>query len=86
MPIDTDIDNLKGLSDAAGTLSTKLIELQAEIGHGTITLAELKTAQKEISTTENEQPKHAWRELQAIENEFPETPTLIYDGPLLQAS
>ena len=81
MPLDTDIENLKGLAEAASTLSSKLVELQAEVGHGTITLAELKTAQREMQMSENSQPKTIGESFKLIEAEFPETPTLIYDGP-----
>ena len=81
MPLDTDIENLKGLSEAASTLSSKLVELQTEVGHGTITLAELKTAQSEIRMSEDGQAKTIGESFKLIESEFPETPTLIYDGP-----
>ena len=81
MPVDTDIDNLKALSDTASALSSKLIELQTEVGHGSISLQELKTAESELEMTENRQPSTMGESLQIVESEFPEIPSLIYDGP-----
>jgi len=82
MPVDTDIENLKGLAEAASTLSSKLIELQSEVGHGTVTLAQMKTIESEMRrSSDKAQAMSIGESFQLIEAEFPETPTLIYDGP-----
>jgi len=81
MPVDTDMQNLKGLSDTASTLSSKLIELQTEVGHGSISVSELKNAQDELEMTEDGSAGTVGESFQLIESEFPEMPSLIYDGP-----
>jgi len=81
MPVDTDLQNLKGLSNTASTLSSKLIELQTEVGHGSISVAELKNAQNELRMTNASASGTVGESFQLIESEFPELPSLIYDGP-----
>ncbi len=79
MPLENDMQNLQSLSLTAAALSSRLTELEAEVGHGTMTVGELKNAQRQ--TDKAGEKASLGENFKLIESEFPEVPTLIYDGP-----
>ncbi len=66
-------DNLRALSDAASLLADNLTQLQADLNAGLLTLEEIDAADAQVASI--------GETFQLIESEFPEIPTLIYDGP-----
>ena len=70
-----ELDNLRSLSETAGVMAGNLRELQMQLANGTMTMdtALLDTAQDDAVQLSSS--------IADIENEFPELPTLIYDGP-----
>lgn len=71
---------LQNLSDTATILSQNLIDMQMELENGTMHISDIGTT--DIGT-DNAKALLGDR-FQMIENEFPEIPTLIYDGPFSQ--
>jgi len=85
---DEEMANLQQLSDAASVLSGNLTELMAELNGGTLTLAELNNVKARASRSGaevanvNEVASGTFSERMSVaQNEFPEMPSLIYDGP-----
>ena len=77
--------NLVTISQVASILSQNLLSLQADINDGTITMKELSgSADKLGSTDDSIIPESLGQSFALIESEFPEVPTLIYDGPFSQ--
>lgn len=82
MPIENDIQNLSSLSLTAASLSSRLTTLESEIGNGTMSISELKKAEKQSEKEEgNGAPTSLSDNFKLIESEFPQIPMLIYDGP-----
>jgi len=82
---DEEHENLQKFSEAASVLSQNLTELQAEINDGSLTIEELnsvknRAAKKGEEATEAANASFSER-IKVAEDEFPELPTLIYDGP-----
>lgn len=74
--------NLKALSDGASVLSQNLTELYADINAGKITISDLNRSQNALSSSEdNIVPTDLAGSFKLMESEFPEIPSLIYDGP-----
>lgn len=73
-------ENLKRLSEAAGVLSLNLLGVQEDLQSGRLTLTKLTRAETTLSDG-TETPGAAGDSVRLIEQEFPETPALIYDGP-----
>ena len=73
-------ENLRALAAASGQLSQMLQDLQADIHGGTITLEDLEQAEVRLAQTQ-EGGETAGSTFQNMEADFPEVPTLIYDGP-----
>ncbi len=71
---------LQQLSDAATILSQNLIDMQAELESGDMHVSDIGLT--DIST-DNASSLLGDR-FQMVENEFPEIPTLVYDGPFSQ--
>ncbi len=72
-----ELENLQSLSDTASALSEQLQELRLQVDNGTMSLATAsraaeRGAESDIALADS---------LADLENEFPELPTLIYDGP-----
>ena len=75
-------ENLKALSDTASIIHQNLSQLQAEMMEGRLTFRELEKAQDEMDMSEDgEAPVTMGSSMKLIEGEFPEMPSLIYDGP-----
>lgn len=75
-------ETLRALSGQASSLSQTLHALETDLYAGTVSLEDLDEAQSRLSqATEDGAPNTAGSSFQEIEHEFPELPTLIYDGP-----
>ncbi len=66
--------NLTQLSDVAEILAYNLNQLMYELDNGTVTLSALRNADSAAEGALSESMK-------VVESEFPEVPSLIYDGP-----
>ena len=74
--------NLKSLADAAGVLSENMRSLQTDMLDGVLTMDELYKTESTLDEAEGaELPATVGSSMRLIEQEFPEIPTLIYDGP-----
>ncbi len=74
--------NLRSLSETATLLSQNLKAMQNDIGSGLITLGEYEGKMKKLDDSEGEiVPQTLGDSMGKAEEEFPEMPTLIYDGP-----
>ena len=70
-----ELSNLMSLSETASVMAGNLRELQMQLANGTMTM---DTA---LLDTEAEDTPQLSDSISDIESEFPELPTLIYDGP-----
>ena len=77
LPEETERENLRALSSAARSLDRGLMELQSQLEQGLVSIRQLAADQERV--------EEALPDLSAgmtdIEDQFPELPTLIYDGP-----
>lgn len=82
---DEDRENLQALSDVAATLSQNLNSIQQNMGESVLDLKQYKQVIKTIKDSEqggeNAIPKTLAESMSLAEAEFPEVPSLIYDGP-----
>ena len=74
--------NLGKLGDMASTLNARLLELQAELDGGTLRLGRLEAAERALPQGEG----LLGDRMLETEDEFPELPTLIYDGPYSESA
>lgn len=74
-------ETLRGLSSAASALSAQVASLQSELFAGAATLEDVQTAEARLSAAEGEGQELAGSAYQTVEGDFPELPSLIYDGP-----
>ena len=74
---DEQFENLKRLSEVAEILSYNLNQMMSQLDSGNITLSALKNADSAAGGALTESMK-------IVESEFPEVPSLIYDGPFSQ--
>lgn len=74
-------ETLRGLSQAAEVLSLNLKELQSGIQDGSLSLTELSGAGEQLEQAGDARQLWVGDQLSLIEREFPEVPSLIYDGP-----
>ncbi len=78
-------DNLQGLSSATTALSQSINEIQVQLTEGTLNLESLEMATRRLaSAAQDGEAAQADTVFQTMEEEFPEVPTLIYDGPFSQ--
>ncbi len=75
-------ENLAALAVISGDLNGALAELQSELEAGTLELSQLDRAEEELAReTEAGGQELGGVSFQSVEADFPELPTLIYDGP-----
>jgi len=79
---DEERENLRALQDTAQVLTQNLQALQTEIQRGSMTLGELMEASEQMADEGLETP--LLDSFSNMEQEFPELPSLIYDGPFSQ--
>lgn len=74
--------NLKKLSQTASTLAEEFRTLQQQLAEGGLSMDELFIAQARMDEAEEKTvPDTLGGSMRLIEEEFPEIPSLIYDGP-----
>ncbi len=74
--------NLTLLSQSAQQIAQQLSELQAEVNEKTLRIGDIQQAQQQLSgEQQNHYTENVNYSIQQLEAEFPEFPTLIYDGP-----
>lgn len=79
---DEQLQNLSTLSQSASVLSQNLIDLYADLSAGRITMEKLHDAQDSTAKTGDVSvPSSLQESFKLMEGEFPEVPSLIYDGP-----
>ena len=75
-------DNLRSLSESTTMLAQNLNSLQNDMGSGLVSIDQYaKTVAEQDKSEEELLPQTLGDGLSSVEQEFPETPTLIYDGP-----
>ncbi len=75
-------DNLRALSETTALLAQNLSSLQNEMGSGLVSIDQYaKTVAEQDKSEEELLPQTLGDGLSSVEQEFPEIPTLIYDGP-----
>jgi len=77
LPGDPERENLLALAEAAQSLDRGLTELQSQLEQGMVSIRQLAAEQERV---EDSLPDLG-SGMQELEDEFPELPTLIYDGP-----
>ena len=75
------LESLRSLSETAGVLSGNLKSLQSELQSGRLQMGELDAASHALLQTQAEALPRLGDSMRLIEKEFPEVPSLIYDGP-----
>lgn len=73
-------ESLAGLAQVSSDLSARLSALQDELNQGGFSLESVQEAEERLSRSDAGQVT-AGSAFQTMEKEFPELPTLIYDGP-----
>ena len=78
-----ELQNLTELSETASVMAENLRDLQAGVMAGRLTMEEVYAASQAADTAEDaaDAPSMASSAFRSMEEEFPELPTLIYDGP-----
>lgn len=79
-PSAQDRETLAGLAAVSADLSARVSSLQEDLNQGDFSLEDVKKAEERLSSMDSGQIK-AGSAFQSVEQEFPELPTLIYDGP-----
>ncbi len=75
-------ENLKALAETASVLSSNMKSLQTDMLDGVLTMDELVRSERSLDEAEEtEVPSTIGGSMRLIEQEFPELPALIYDGP-----
>ena len=76
-----ELQNLQKLSETAGTLAQNLRSLRTDVQEGTLLLLAPSRAAATLDAAVPDNIGTLGESLQLIEREFPEIPSLIYDGP-----
>lgn len=74
-------ENLAALSETAGVLAQNMRELRAELADGVLLLDEMQNAEQRMDEAGESMPQTLSGAMLLVEQEFPEVPSLIYDGP-----
>lgn len=82
--LEQNMENWQQLSAAAKSLSAQLNELELELFDGTFAIDDVAQAEQRLSEPRAEGETTSLSGFQAIEADFPELPSLIYDGPFSQ--
>lgn len=75
------LETLRKLSETADVLSDNLEGFRTELQDGTLRLGELDAASRALLQTQADSVPVLGDSMRLIEREFPEMPSLIYDGP-----
>lgn len=74
-------ENLKALAESSALLRENMKNLQRDMMDGVLTMDELYESEKRMDKAEESLPSTIGESMRLIEQEFPELPALIYDGP-----
>lgn len=75
-------DSLASLSQIASSLSSSLAQLQSELETGALELSHVTKAAHELAAiAEDGAQNNGGMTFQNVESDFPELPSLVYDGP-----
>ena len=79
---DENRETLRGLAAAAGELSATLQELQLQLDGGALHPEDVAAAEARLAAAQEDgEPVTSGSAFQTVEADFPQVPTLIYDGP-----
>ena len=79
---DENRETLRGLAAAAGELSATLQALQLQLDGGVLSPEDVATAEARLAAAQEDgEPVTSGSAFQTVEADFPQVPTLIYDGP-----
>lgn len=81
---DEELENLKALAETASVMSVNLRDMQSRINAGELAMEDVYRTLN-AGGQEGEEPPMAGTVFETIEAEFPELPSLIYDGPFSEA-
>ncbi len=77
-----ELEALHSLSDTAGILALNMRSLQTDMQEGILSMDELEKSEAVLDAAEDESiPRTLSGGMRLVEKEFPEVPSLIYDGP-----
>lgn len=75
-------DTLRALADVSSSLSSSLLDLESDLAGGSVSVGALLRVEEALSQrTGGSDAAPGGTAFQSLEADFPETPTLIYDGP-----
>lgn len=81
-PYDDSAENLAALSTISGDLTSALAQLQQELEAGALELTRVEQAEETLArTAETGDAQLGGVTFQDVESDFPEMPSLVYDGP-----
>ena len=84
---DTERENLRSLSDTADALTQNFREMQNDLGSGLASTGQYQKTIEHYDKNESKVvPQTLGDRLSASEQDFPEVPTLIYDGPFSESA
>ena len=83
-PGDQDRENWKELSTAARQLSDQLDELELQLFDGSFSIDNVEVVEERLSQRQDVSGETDLDGFQMVEADFPELPSLIYDGPFSQ--
>ncbi len=78
-------ENLAALAAISGDLNASLVGLQTDLEHGAVELTQVEQAEEALAR--DQEPGRSQPEetaFQDVEADFPELPSLVYDGPFSQ--
>ncbi len=76
---------LQKLGTVSAALSSSLLDLESDLAAGSVSVEDLVHAEQTLAQrTHDGQAAEGGTSFHSIESQFPETPTLIYDGPFSQ--
>ena len=78
---DEELQNLRALSETAEVLAGNMKSLQTDLMDGVLTMDEIVKRRAGTVEAAESAPAAVSGSMQLIEKEFPEVPSLIYDGP-----
>ena len=79
---DENRETLRGLAAAAGELSATLQALQLQLDGGVLSPEDVAAAEARLAAAQEDgEPVTSGSAFQTVEADFPQVPTLIYDGP-----
>lgn len=76
-----ELKNVRALAKASKTLSASLDALEGKLYSGSMELEDLEAVENRLAGTQTAGGDTSESRFKTVETDFPELPTLIYDGP-----